>query len=82
MNVVFREILVSQVNGGTHYIAQIKHCIMQKDDFPLYNTNQKINLVAKNKEPEQKHAKLIYFILLINPMLLSSIQPRLSLQYL
>jgi hypothetical protein len=36
---------------------------MQKDDFPLYNTNQKIKLVAKNKEPEQKHAKLIYCIL-------------------
>jgi hypothetical protein len=33
---------------------------MQKDDFPLYNTNQKIKLVTKNKEPEQKHAKLIY----------------------
>ena len=36
---------------------------MQKDDFPLYNTNQKIKLVTKNKEPEQKHAKLIYCIL-------------------
>jgi len=37
---------------------------MQKDDFPLYNTNQKIKLVTKNKEPEQKHAQLIYCILL------------------
>ena len=36
---------------------------MQKDDFPLYNTNKKIKLVTKNKEPEQKHAKLIYCIL-------------------
>jgi hypothetical protein len=36
---------------------------MQKDDFPLYNTNQKRKLVAKNKEPEQKDAKLIYCIL-------------------
>ena len=36
---------------------------MLKDDFPLYNTNQKIKLVAKNKEPEQKHAQLIYCIL-------------------
>ena len=24
---------------------------MQKDDFPLYNTNQKIKLVTKNNEP-------------------------------
>ena len=30
---------------------------MQKDDFPLYNTNKKIKL--KNKEPEQKYAILI-----------------------
>ena len=36
---------------------------MQKNNFPLYNTNQKIKLVTKNKEPEQKHAKLIYCIL-------------------
>jgi hypothetical protein len=34
-----------------------------KDDFPLYNTNQKIKLVTKNKEPDQKHAKLIYCVL-------------------
>ena len=63
MNVVFREMLVSQGNWGTHYLAQIQHCIMQKDDFPLYNTNQKRKLAAKNKEPEQKHVKLIYCIL-------------------
>jgi hypothetical protein len=36
---------------------------MQKDDFPLYNTNKKIKLVTQNKEPEQKDAKLIYCIL-------------------
>jgi hypothetical protein len=36
---------------------------MQKNDFPLYNTNKKIKLVTKNKEPKQKHAKLIYCIL-------------------
>ena len=36
---------------------------MQKDDFPLYNTNQKIKFVTKNKQSEQKHAKLIYCIL-------------------
>ena len=36
---------------------------MQEYDFPLYYTNQKIKPVAKNKEPEQKHAELIYCIL-------------------
>ena len=36
---------------------------MQKDDFLLYNANQIIKRVTKNKEPEQKHAKLIYCIL-------------------
>ena len=62
MNAVFREILVSQGNGGTHYLTQISHCIMQKDDFPLYSTNQKIKLVTKNKEPEQDSR----FFILIN----------------
>jgi len=36
---------------------------MQKDDFQLYNTNQNIKLVTKNKEPVQMHAKLIYCLL-------------------
>ena len=39
---------------------------MQKYDFPLYYTNQKINLVTKNKEPEQKACKIniLYIIYL------------------
>ena len=39
---------------------------MQKDDFPLYNTNPKIKLVTKNKEPEQKACKIniLYIIYL------------------
>ena len=36
---------------------------MQKDGFPLYNTNQKVKLVTKNEEPEQKACTIIYCIL-------------------
>ena len=39
---------------------------MQEYDFPLYYTNQKINLATKNKEPEQKACKIniLYIIYL------------------
>jgi len=39
---------------------------MHKDGFPLYKTNQKIKLVTKNKEPEQKACtiNILYIIYL------------------
>ena len=52
---------------------------MQKDDFPLYNTNQKIKLVTKNKELEQKHAKISEekkYILRSVQILLETFHPR------
>ena len=65
MNAVFCEILVFQGNWGINYLLQIWHCILQKKWFLIFKLHyitqikKKIKLVTKNKESEQKHAKLI-----------------------
>jgi hypothetical protein len=35
---------------------------MQKDDFPLYNTNQKIKLVTKNLNKSMQNEYIVYYL--------------------